>query len=427
MQQNAPRKKIWFILLLLSATCLIISSVFFHQKINLTFFLGFLFINFLIFFYSLKPFNEKVSLIQSQIERTKEEINIITVEVKKSHKYGEALKFRIIRYNNLKKVIEDLNRSLKLDTVIKVLSSTVYSLISKFCGTALFYLVDSQDQKLNLVHSVKDDSDLVILTKEGDIFDQWVLRHSSQLIIEDLKNDFRFDLDYIRVGEMRPVLSLISSPLISHNSLLGLLRLESKKSGSFSQDDLRFLSLVTELGAVALENSLLFQKTQALAIHDDLTGIFTRPYFIARLKDQAKRCIRLDQHLSLMMIDIDFFKQYNDKFGHIAGDIVLKKVGSLLRGVLGEYKSLFCRFGGEEFLVMLSELNKQKALEIAEDLRRRIEIESITLRRQHTHITISIGVASMPFDTKDEDDLVQKADKAMYNAKSKGRNRVCSI
>jgi diguanylate cyclase (GGDEF)-like protein len=205
------------------------------------------------------------------------------------------------------------------------------------------------------------------------------------------------------------------------------LRLESKKNGFFNQDDLRFLSLVADLGAVALENSLLFQKTQDLAIHDDLTGLFTKQYFIGRLKDEAKRCVRLDQHLSLMMIDIDFFKQYNDKFGHIAGDIVLKKVSLLLRNVLGEYNPLLCRFGGEEFLVMLPGLNKQKSMEIAEHLRKMIQFENITLRRQQTNITVSIGVASMPFDTKDDDELVQKADKAMYNAKSKGRNKICSI
>ena len=427
MQQNTLQKKIWPVLLLLLIIFLIVSTIFLHQKLNLKFLLGFLTLNIIIFSYLFKLFNDKVSLIQSQIQYNEEEINIINVESQKSREYGEALSFKITRYNNLEKVLEDLNRSLKLDVVINVLSSTVYSLISNSCGTALLYLVDNQYQKLNLVHSIKDDSDLVILSKEGDIFDQWVLRHSSQLIVENLKNDFRFDLDSARAKDMREVLSLISSPLISHNSLLGLLRLENRKTNFFNQDDLRFLSLVGELGAVALENSLLFQKTQSLAIHDDLTGLFTKQYFIGRLKDEAKRCARLDQHLSLLMIDIDFFKQYNDKFGHTAGDIVLKKVGALLKNNLGDSNALLCRFGGEEFLVMLSGSNKQKSLEIAEDLRKRIEIENIILRRHDTHITVSIGVASIPIDTKDDDELIQKADKAMYNAKTKGRNKVCSI
>jgi len=375
----------------------------------------------------LRFFSDKDSLAASRIENIKEQINLASVEIKKARDVGVSLKFKITRYGNLKKFIEELNRSLKLEVVVNVLTSTVYNLISNSRGNALFYLLDDHGQKLNLIHSIKEDSHIVIRSKEGDIFDYWVLRHSRELIIEDLKNDFRFDLDMVRAQQMRSILSLISSPLISHHSLLGLLRLESGKKCSFDQDDLRFLSLVSGLGAVALENSLLFQKTQDLAIHDDLTGLYTKQYFIGRLKDEARRCLRLDQRLSLMMIDIDFFKQYNDQFGHTAGDIVLKKVSFLLNNTLSQFRPLLCRFGGEEFLVMLPGLDKQRSLAIAEDLRQRIQSEKILLRRQNTSVTVSIGLACLPLDTKDEDELIQKADKSMYDAKRKGRNRVCYI
>ena len=427
MQQSISRKKICLFLSILCVIFLTINFSVFHQRINPAFLLIFIIINVSIFSYLIHFFSNKDSLVESKIENTKEQINIITVENKKFQEAVSALKFKITRYDNLKKIIEDINRSLRLEVVVNVLSSAVYSLISNCCGTALFYLLDNHSQKLNLINSIKEDSQLVIRSKEGDIFDYWVLRHSRELIIEDLKNDFRFDLDTVRSQEMRPVLSLISSPLISHHSLLGLLRLESDKSGSFNQDDLRFLSLVSGIGAVALENSLLFQKTQDLAIHDDLTGLFTKQYFISRLKDEAKRCIRLDQRLALMMIDIDFFKQYNDKFGHTAGDIVLKKVSSLLKESLSELSPLLCRFGGEEFLVMLPGMDKKRSLAVAEDLRQKIEREKILLRRQNTSITVSIGLACLPLDTKDEDELIQKADKTMYDAKRKGRNRVCHI
>ncbi len=427
MLQKISRKKISLFLSLAAFISLCVNLFVFHQRVNLVIFVFFILANISILFYLLRFFSDKNSLIESQVENIKEQINIINSENVKAREFGSALKFRITRYDNLKKVIEELNRSLRLDVVVNVLSSTVYSLISNSCGTALFYLLDSHTQRLNLIHSIKEDRQMVILSKEGDIFDYWVLRHSRELIIEDLKNDFRFDLDAVRAQEMRPVLSLISSPLISHHSLLGLLRLESDKRGSFNQDDLRFLSLVSGLGAVALENSLLFQKTQDLAIHDDLTGLYTKQYFIGRLKDEAKRCQRLDQRLSLMMIDIDFFKQYNDKFGHTAGDIVLKKVSSLLKETLSLLNPLLCRFGGEEFLVMLPEIDKKRALEVAEELRQGIEKEKVLLRRQSTSVTVSIGLACLPLDTKDDDELIQKADKAMYDAKRKGRNRVCSI
>ncbi|MCX5669090.1 MAG: GGDEF domain-containing protein [Candidatus Omnitrophica bacterium] len=109
------------------------------------------------------------------------------------------------------------------------------------------------------------------------------------------------------------------------------------------------------------------------------------------------------------------------------GDLVLKKMGILLKDALSEFNPLLCRFGGEEFLVMLSGIDKKKALIIAEKLRQRIQSEKIILRRQNTYITVSIGLASLPLDTKDQDELVHKADKAMYAAKEKGRNQVCLI
>ena len=427
MPQNTIFRKVWLLVLCLAVILLIVNAAVFHQKISLPALLLSVLIILFTFAFLFKSASDKIQRVQSVCEHNQEAINIIEAENKKNQDYNLALKLKITRYDNLKKLIEDLNNSLKLDIVIRVLSSTVYNLISNSTGVALFYLVDNQYQKLSLIHSIKDDADLVVLSKEGDIFDQWVLRHSSQLIIENLKNDFRFDSDSIGNQNNRLALSLISSPLISNNSLLALLRLESRKEGFFNQDDLRFLSLVADLGAVALENSLLFQKTQDLAIHDDLTSLYTRSYFTERLRDEARRCLRLDQHLSLMMIDIDFFKQYNDKFGHIIGDLVLKKMGVLLKEALSEFNPLLCRFGGEEFLVMFSGIDKRRCLVIAEELRQKIQAEKIVLRRQDTHVTVSIGVASMPLDTKDEDELVQKADKAMYAAKSKGRNQVCSI
>jgi len=427
MQQKSPRKRICLSALILSNLLLLFTAFFLHQKISFislfVFILAILFISIL----QWRSFSSRAQQIDSQFENCTEEINLLRIENSKSQELGIALKSKIIRYDNLKKIIEDLNKNLKLDAVMDTLTQAVYTLISSYQGTALLFLIDRQAQKLKLARSIKEDPDLVILTKEGDILDHWVLRHTSPLIVEDIKKDFRFDTDNIKEEGLRTVSAIISSPLVTHHSLLGLLRLENKTPGFFTQDDLRFLSLVSDLGAVVLENSLLFQKTQDLAIHDDLTKTYTRQHFNARLADEAKRCLRLDQVLSVMMIDIDFFKQYNDKFGHTAGDLVLKKIAFLMQEVLAQENCLIGRFGGEEFLVMLSGWDKKKSFQIAEKLRERIEKEHIILRRQATNVTVSIGIASLPIDAKSEDELVQKADKAMYDAKQKGRNQVCCI
>ena len=427
MLKNPAVKAIVLLLIALSAALIIINTIFLHQKLSV--FTGFVFLvaNTLFFIYLANKSTVKIYKLASLIQTSKEQANILEDENTRSRELTVALKSRIIRYDSLKKIIEDLNLNLKLDFTLDILVSAVYSLISNERGTALLFLVDPQTQKPKLIRSLKEDRELVVLSKEGDIFDQWVLRHSSALIITNLKQDFRFDTGSLENQDLNYAASIISSPLISHHSLLGTLRLENKSPDFFNQDDLRFLTLVSDLGAIALENSLLFQKTQDLAIHDDLTGLYTRSYFLGRLKEEAKRCLRLDQHLTVMMIDIDLFKQYNDKFGHTAGDIVLKKIAQLMQESLLEYNGLISRFGGEEFLVMLSGLNKKKAFLVAESLRKKIEATVIILRRQETRVTVSIGVTSMPLDTKDEDELVQKADKSMYEAKLKGRNQVCCI
>jgi len=178
---------------------------------------------------------------------------------------------------------------------------------------------------------------------------------------------------------------------------------------------------------VALENSLLFQKTQDLAIHDGLTSLYTKGYFLEYLQGECRRDAHHGALFSLLMLDIDFFKNYNDKFGHTAGDIVLKRLSRSIVEFLKDLNPVVGRFGGEEFCVILHGLDKKKAYAVADSLRQRIEKEKIILRRQETNVTVSIGIAAYPVDGMNADELIMKSDRAMYESKQKGRNRVCCI
>jgi len=384
-------------------------------------------LDFFVLFIFMHENSEKGYYQDFKIEELKEQLNILNSENTNEQRANSAILSKTSRYNSLKLIIEKLNHDLKLEAVTDCLADTAFSLIANNHGTCQVFLVDEDNQKLSLVKSRKENKELVIKTKEGDVFDNWVMRHSNPLIVEDIRKDFRFDLDKIKSQDVRMFSSLVSVPLITNNSVIGLLRLDYQKAGYFSQDDLRFLSLLADLGAVAIENSQFFGRTQDLAIHDDLTGLFTKSYFAERLKEESKRRLRMNSCLSILMIDIDFFKQYNDKFGHTAGDIVLKKISSLMSEFLQASKPLLSRFGGEEFLVLLPGMDKTEAFSLAQRLRQRIGQEKIILRRQDTFVTVSVGLASAPQDTIDDDGLIQLADKAMYIAKQKGRNQVCSI
>jgi len=194
----------------------------------------------------------------------------------------------------------------------------------------------------------------------------------------------------------------------------------------YPQDDLRLLSTICDVGAVALENAEFFEKTQDLAIRDGLTSLYRKGYFLERLKEECKRALRKHAPLSLLMLDIDHFKVYNDKFGHTAGDIVLKNISLLMTQVFEKANAVISRFGGEEFCVILSNTDKDEAHKIAERLLLAVAKTTVILRREETNITVSIGAASLPLDTSFEDELILKADQALYRAKHQGRNRVVS-
>lgn len=381
-------------------------------------------INFLIISYLLKKNSKRRYYLKINNEALQEKINILNEQYSKELINKAALQKKIIRYNSLKEIIEEINRNLDLDSITNHIVSIAFSLIADNKGACILYLVDNQTQKLILYKTKKEDAKMIIKTKEGDIFDFWVLRHSQPLLIENIRQDFRFDLEQLKSQELRPISSLISAPFISNNRFLGILRLDNPGPYSCSQDDLRFLVTICDLGAVALENAWLFQKTKDLAIHDGLTSLLTKGYFLERLKEEYKRSIRHKTNLSLLMLDIDYFKNYNDKFGHTAGDLVLKNLSNTMVDSLKDTSPIISRFGGEEFCILLLRTDKKEAHIIAEELRAKIEKAKIILRRQPTNITVSIGVASLPWDAADEDELIFKADRAMYEAKQKGRNRV---
>jgi len=420
-------KKAWAVLIISIAAGLfvVIGLSNPHQPHALALILTVFTVDLLVLSFLLYKNSRKKDYQNYEIEKLRERLNILNFEYAQERKNNSALLAKTTRYNNLKRIIEELNQDLKIESVSGVLADTAFSLIAANKGFCLVFLVDELAQRLNLIKTKKEFPELAVKAKEGDIFDYWVLRHLNPLIIRDIKNDFRFDLDRIKAQDIRLFSSLISSPLVTNDSVVGLLRLDNQKPDYFSQDDLRFLSLLADLGAVAMENSQLLGRTRDLAIHDDLTGLHTKAYFIERLREESKRCNRLNLKFSLLMIDIDFFKQYNDKFGHTAGDIVLKRISVTMKDFFKNYKPLLSRFGGEEFLVLLPGLSGKEAYSLADNLRKKIENEKIVLRRLDTFISVSIGLASMPADTEDEDELIQMADNAMYQAKQKGRNLVC--
>lgn len=335
------------------------------------------------------------------------------------------MRFKLKRYDALAELIDKLNQNLSLDDTLDTLLEESYAMLELGEVTGIVYLSDAAANTLSLARVKSSLPDALIKEKHGDIFDQWVLKHTQPLLVEDTSSDFRFDFEKFKNVSSRAVGSLIASCLVSENRPIGIMHFDSPHAKVFNLEDLRLLATMSDIASVAIDNAQYYQRTRELAIKDGLTGLYTRKFIVERLEQELKRCASGGGFLSIMMLDIDFFKKYNDNHGHLAGDAVLKNLSAALSDYFKKQNAAVGRFGGEEFLVILPSAAKKEAFLEAENVRSVIQEKIVMIRRKPTAITVSIGVACFPQDAQRADDLLDKADSVLYEAKRTGRNRVC--
>ncbi len=221
--------------------------------------------------------------------------------------------------------------------------------------------------------------------------------------------------------------SLMVIPMNSHARIKGAITIESEEIGQFTELDLQMASIVARSAALALENAKLHKRTEELTIIDGLTGAYNYRYFIQKLQEEKRRATRYNLPVSLIMVDIDWFKKLNDTYGHEVGNIVLKELAKIIRSCIRDV-DIFARYGGEEFVVILPQTSKDEAVVIGERIRRRVEkAVIITSQAGRLQITVSVGVSSFPENGRPQEELVSVADKALYKAKDEGRNHVCVV
>ena len=355
-----------------------------------------------------------------KLEKLDEQSNVLSNKIAEQKRMIISLEEKLNRYSTLKEIAESLSTQLSLNDVNKLIIEKAQKTLGE-AGRVLIFLVDTDKQELMLSASQGASR---VKTKKGDVFDHWVLRHRKSLITEDIVRDFRFPADGVEESK-NFFRSLIIVPLVSENKVIGILRMDSLQEFMFAQDDLRLLDIIGHLGAVAIQNALLYSRTQELAIKDGLTGLVVRRYFLERFQQEIKRAVRNKKTLSLLIFDIDYFKAYNDRYGHTAGDLVLKHLARTITSMMRE-GDIVGRYGGEEIVALLYGRDKTEAESEAEEIRKVIRNKPLTLRRHAANITVSIGLSSYPEDAVLEEELIKVADERLYKAKARGRDRVCS-
>jgi diguanylate cyclase (GGDEF)-like protein len=216
--------------------------------------------------------------------------------------------------------------------------------------------------------------------------------------------------------------SRLCIPLVSFGQILGVLALDSVHAGAFREDELQSLESVADICATAIQNAHYVERVKQLAYLDGLTGIFNRRFFELRIMEEIERARRYGTGMAVIMVDIDQFKRLNDEFGHLLGDEVLRQVSSLFHQQLRKI-DVVCRYGGEEFGILLTQANATHGMNIAEKLR--ALVETWQFPGVPRRVTIGAGTAAFPEHGTTRDELVRAADTGLYAAKQAGRNRVC--
>lgn len=328
---------------------------------------------------------------------------------------------------SLLEIGKTLISSLELRDVLQEIMSQVERLLQPKTWSLL--LLDETTGELRFEIAVSPvATDLKgISLKVGEGIAGWVAQHGMPLLIPDVTKDERF-ASHVAEAVEYPVSSILCVPLKIRDRVLGVIELiNSKGEHVFEEGDLPLLGAVADFAAIAIDNARNYKRVSELVITDDLTGLYNARHFQEVLEYEIERARRYNSQVSVLFFDLDRFKSVNDTYGHLVGSRMISEIGRLVRQHIRS-SDRGARYGGDEYIVVLPNTGKQGAIKVANNM----------LERFHSHdfktdsgtiiaITASFGVATFPEDAADRDTLVRVADSAMYEAKEKGRDRVCSF
>lgn len=339
--------------------------------------------------------------------------------------YQEAQQ-RIKELSILYDVTAALSTSIELADVLDSVVDMMVTMLDT--DTCSLFLLDEASQTLSLKASrgVDPSSPLAHLSlRLGEGAAGWCAQHRKPIIIDDVSQDDRFAFGQ---GAEHITTSLMCVPLLHGEKVIGVITVGSVTPRQFTDEELKLTYIIASRATLAIENAQLYEATQRLAVTDGLTGLYNHRYFQEQLQDELDRATRFNQSVSLIMLDFDRFKRFNDTFGHPAGDRLLHDAARLLRQSIRRI-DIPARYGGEEFAVILPETDKAGAMVLAERIRQTMETHLFQDNRGRpvVTVTVSLGVATYPEDASTRQELVSCSDLALYRAKKNGRNRTVAF
>ena len=390
--------------------------------------------------YIIKPFSfdELIARVNTALrfKQLNDDLRIQSRELENANQEIYQLNHTLVENNKeLRKKIYDLRNifdvSLELHAILDVdrlINSTLLSLIGKFsCKSAIFMFGQKKtEQRLSVLNSkglYKSDIEHLTIEKSDSLL-AYLHKNQTPQLITALPKYIQKSLGVKALAKIN--MELISPITTVRNQEDALICLGPRVNDKpYHKNELELLLTINNIVSIALSNASLYDEVIELSYTDGMTELHNYRYFEMRLNEEILRHTRNKQGVSLIILDVDNFKNYNDTLGHQAGDEVLRLLGSILKDTVRE-NDIVARYGGEEFAVILPSVGREGVLTLAERIRSHVADTAFANESVQPlgKITVSVGAASLPIDASDSTDLIYKADTALYAAKHAGRNCV---
>ncbi len=350
---------------------------------------------------------------------------IIFHDTTETHALNKSLKVQADRLAVLYEIGKAITSTLEIDDLLGL----IFNQLSKVIHSDAYFVA--------LYHPDSHQLEIKVLSDRGKLYppslvdaDQgvssWIVKHKKPLLVKDLSKEL-VDLGVkpIMVGDRKLSRSWLGVPLIADDQLIGLLAVTSYAAGVFDENDQLLMEQIGQQAALSIQNARHYEEASQQAKLDSLTGVSNHNHFIEKLHEEGEKALARMMPLSLIMLDIDYFKTYNDTYGHTIGDQVLRLTVQAISSHVKK-TDIVGRWGGEEFGIILPNAAVTQANMVANRIRNTLselplfDVAGQTIPKP----TISQGIATIPDHTTDVDELMVIADRALYRAKERGRDQV---
>lgn len=347
---------------------------------------------------------------QEQFDKLKE----VNLQLEDSNK---KLTSSLAEFFTLQQISQAISSIFDMDELLQFVNDVIIGVMGVSTSNIALYSGGGERLKVQ-VSNILNKRDLAILT---DNINSPALKDAidkGRTIINNAVDADKYDFT-----RGRNVRSLLCAPLKVKDKTHGFVLIEHSIPDAFDADNVRLLEIITQQVSIAIDNARLYEQLQEYANTDGLTQVYNRIYFQNRLKEELDHAEQQGYEVSVILYDIDDFKLFNDSYGHLFGDIVLKSIARAVKESVRK-DDVVARFGGEEFIILLPHTGTERAFEKAEELRKQIASLTIADNNVTASVTVSMGVSTFPTLANTDASLISGADNALYEAKRSGKNCV---